>query len=65
MIGMMICPEVATFGFLNWFLPGQNGRHFTDDIFRYILVNEKFHILLKISLKFVRNGPMDNNPSSV
>ena len=27
--------------------PWQNGRHFTDDIFRCIFVNEKFSILLK------------------
>ena len=33
--------------------PGQNGRHFTDNYFRCILVNEKFCILIKILLKFV------------
>ena len=27
--------------------PGQNGRHFADDTFRYIFVNEKFCILIK------------------
>ena len=32
---------------------GQNGHHFTDDIFRCILMNEKFSILMKISLKFI------------
>ena len=42
--------------------PGQNGNHFTDNIFRCIFVNEKFHILTKISLKFVPKGPNDNNP---
>ena len=41
---------------------GQNGRHFADDIFRCIFVNEKFCILIKFSLKFVPNGPIDNNP---
>ena len=45
--------------------PGQNSRHFTDDIFRCIFVNEKFCILIKISLKFVPKGPIDNNPSLV
>ena len=45
--------------------PGQNGHHFTDDIFRYILVNEKFCVLIKISLKFVPKGPIDNNPALV
>ena len=42
--------------------PGQNGRHFADDIFRCILVNEKFCILIKILLKFVPKGPTDDNP---
>ena len=43
------------------FPTGQYGRHFTDDIFRCIFVNEKFCILIKISLKFVPKGPIDNN----
>ena len=45
--------------------PGQNGRRFADDIFRCIFVNEKFCILMKISLKFVPKGPIDNNPALV
>ena len=36
-----------------------------DDIFRYIFVNEKFYILIKNSLKFVRNGLNNNNPALV
>ena len=32
-----------------------------DDIFKCIFVNEKFCILIKISLKFIRKGPIDNN----
>ena len=42
--------------------PGQNGRRFTDDIFRCIFPNKKICILVKISLKFVPKGPTDNNP---
>ena len=45
--------------------PGQNGRHFADDIFRCNFVNEKFYILIQISLKFVPKGPIDNNPALV
>ena len=45
--------------------PGQNGRHSTDDIFRCIFVNEKFCILVKISLKFATKGPIDNIPALV
>ena len=44
---------------------GQNGCHFTDDIFRCIFVNEKFCILVKIALKFVPKGPIDSNPALV
>ena len=44
---------------------GQNGRHFADDVFICIFVNEKFCILIKISLKFVPKDPVDNNPALV
>ena len=52
-------------GFLNSSPPGQNGRLFADDVFRCIFVNEKFCILIKISLKFVPKDPIDNNPALV
>ena len=45
--------------------PGQNGRHFADYIFGCIFINKKFYILIKISLKFVPKGPIDNNPALV
>ena len=45
--------------------PRQNGRHFPDDIFKYILLNENVWILLKISLKFVPKGPIDNISSLI
>ena len=38
---------------------GQNGRHFRYDIFRCIFVNEKCCNLIKISPKFVPDGPID------
>ena len=43
-------------------LPWQKG-HFADDVFRCIFANEKFHILIKTSLRFVPKGPIDNNPA--
>ena len=43
--------------------PWQNGRHFADDISICSLVNEKPYILIKISLKFIPNGPIDNDPA--
>ena len=47
------------------FPPGQNGRHFADDIFRCIFVNEKLCILIKISLKYVPKDQVDSNPALV
>ena len=38
----------------------KNDCHFADDIFRCIVVKEKFCILIKISLKFVPMGLIDN-----
>ena len=46
--------------YLNSSPPGQNGRHFTDDNLKCIIVNEKFCILIEISLKFVPKCPIDN-----
>ena len=37
----------------------------SDGIFRYIFVNEKFCILIRISLKFVPKGPINNIPALV
>ena len=45
--------------------PGQNGRYFAEEIFRYIFVNAKVRILIKISLKFVLKGAIENNPALV
>ena len=43
---------------INSFPHGQDGHHFADDIFICIFVNEKFCILIKLSLKFVPKGPI-------
>ena len=45
---------------LNLSFPGQNGRHFPNDIYKYNFKNETFRILIPISLKFVPKGPIDN-----
>ena len=39
--------------------PGQNGRHFADDIFKRIFMNVKSCILIPVSLQFVTEGPID------
>ena len=43
----------------------QNRRHFADDIFKCILLNENVWIPNKISLKFVPKGRINNIPSLV
>ena len=45
--------------------PGQNGRHFADNLFKCILVNEKFCISIRISLNFVPKGSMNNKSTLV
>ena len=50
---------------INTLRPGQNGHHFADDIFKYIFLNENVWISLKISLKFVPKGPINNIPALV
>ena len=43
----------------------QNGRRFEDDTFKCIILNENVRISIKISLKFVPKGPINNNPALV
>ena len=50
---------------LNTLRPRQNGCHFADDIFKGIFLNENISIPIKISLKFVPKGPVNNIPALV
>ena len=52
--------ETQLYHSFNSFPSGQNGRHFADDLFRYIFLNEQFFILIPISLKFVAKCLIDN-----
>ena len=45
--------------------PGQNSCPFADGIFRCIFLNENVLILIKISLKFIRNGPISSIPAFI
>ena len=45
---------------LNTLRPRRNRRHFSDDIFKCILLNETVLISIKISLKFIPKGPINN-----
>ena len=50
---------------VNTLRPRQNGRHFADDIFKCIFLNENIWISIKISMKFVPKGPINNIPALV
>ena len=50
---------------LNTLRPRQNGCHFPNYIFKRIILNENVWISIKISLKFVPKGPINNIPSLV
>ena len=68
MFGSVICDIVAILfqpPCVNTLRPRQNGRHFPDDNFNSIFLNEKVWTLIKISLKFVPKGPIDNIPALV
>ena len=43
----------------------QNGRHFPDNIFKYIFLTENVWISINISLKFLLKGPINNVPALV
>ena len=43
----------------------QNGRNFADDTFECIFVNENASISIKISLKFVPGGQINNIPACI
>ena len=47
----------------NTLRPRQNGRHFADDMFKCIFLNENVWIPIEISPKFVPKGSMNNNPA--
>ena len=69
------CPYDTTLGtressrssikLVNSLRPRQNGRHFADDTFKRIFLNENIRISIEISLKFVPSGPINNIPALV
>ena len=50
---------------VNTLRPRQNRRHFADDIFKCIFLNENVRIPTKILLKFVPKGPINKIPALV
>ena len=64
-----VCMEVAhqwfRAGRIHTLRPKQNGRHFPDDIFKWIFLEQNVWISITISLKFVRKSPINNIPALV
>ena len=60
-----IMVAVLQYPFINTLRPRQDGRHFPDDIFNCIFLNENVRISLEISLKFVPRGPSSNIPALI
>ena len=60
MAAILFCSQCV-----NTLRPRQNGRCFPDDIFKCIFLNENVYISIKISLKFVPKGPINNIPALV
>ena len=52
-------------GEVNTLRPRQNGRHFPDNIFKSIFLNENIWISINISIKFAPRGPINNIPTLV
>ena len=50
----IICQAVSTLR------PRQNDCHFADNVFKRIFLNENIWIVIKISPKFVRKGPIND-----
>ena len=48
---------------VNTLRPRQNGRHVPDNIFKYIFLNENVWTSIKIPMKFVPKGPINNIPA--
>ena len=51
--------------YLNTLKPRQYGRHFPNDIFKRIFLNEEVKILFRISMTFVPRCPINNIPALI
>ena len=51
--------------YVNTLRPRQNGRHFADDDFKRMFMNENARISVNISLKFVPKGLVNNIPALI
>ena len=54
------CIGYNSLTFFNTLRPRQNGRHFPDDILKWIFLNKNVWISIEIPLKFVPKGQINN-----
>ena len=59
-INWVACVGLVNQHIFNTLRPRQDGCHFADDIFKCIFLNENVWIPIKISLKFIPKGPINN-----
>ena len=64
-ISKTLYPAPYISNLLNTLRPRRIRRHFADDIFKCILLNETALISIKISLKFIPKGTINNIPALV
>ena len=62
---MIKCNKICLWVVIDTVRPRQNGRHFADDIFICIFLNENTSISINISLNFVPVGRINNIPALV
>ena len=65
MSSLLRCCVLVLNSLVNTLRPRQNGRHFADEIFKRIFMNENVRISINISLKFVPKGLINNIPALV
>ena len=63
--GVHFVPRTLLMIALSTLRPRQNGRHFADDLFKCIFLNENVWISIKISPKFLTRGLITNIPALV
>ena len=61
----LFCHGNRAYSFVNTLRLRQNGRHFADNIFKCIFLNENARISIKISLKLIPKDPINNTRALV
>ena len=60
-----LSPQIMEWQPINTLRPRQNGRRCADDTSKHVFLNQNATISIKISLKFVPKGPINNIPALV